>query len=74
MATARLSARMPTSRALSVGYATQSAAYLATGAALLTSAPYAVVVVLAAVAAVAVTSTGLSTWRCSRGSPTRRAS
>jgi hypothetical protein len=54
---AKAAERVPTSRALWVGYAIQAAAYLATGGALLGSAPYAVVVVLAAVTAVAVTAT-----------------
>src|SRR4051794_8626454 len=57
IALARLSPRPPTSRALWIGYATQSTAYVATGAALMSSAPYAVVAALAAVAAVAVTAT-----------------
>jgi Cyclic nucleotide-binding domain len=55
LVTSRLSARLPTSHALWVGYAAQAVAYLATGTALLLSAPYAVVAVLAAASAVSVT-------------------
>src|SRR3954453_21132652 len=54
---AKGSARLPTARALCLGYLVQAVTYLATGAALVAEAPYAVVAVLAAAAATAVTLT-----------------
>jgi MFS family permease len=49
--------RLPRTRALAAGYAIQSVTFLTVGLALLTSAPYTVVLVAAAVSAVAVTMT-----------------
>jgi len=54
---AKGSARLTTARALCAGYGVQAATYLATGAVLVAGAPYAVVAVLAAVSATAVTLT-----------------
>ncbi len=54
---ANLLARLPRRRAVTMGYVAQSVSYVALGVALATGAPYAVVAVLAAVGAVAVTFT-----------------
>ncbi len=56
-AAASVSARLSHRQALTVGYASQALAYLATGLALAAAAPYVVVVVLATLGAVAITFT-----------------
>ncbi len=54
---AKVSARLPRHRALTLGYAAQSLAYLTTGVALAVGAPYALIAVCAAMSAVTVTLT-----------------